>query len=158
MRIKINLSKAARQIGKVISDNSDTIIKIGGIIFLAVAAKKFDIPITVSTDGSIDLAETKKKKKKDKTVTLEDIDRLLVKNPEEAAIMSFVSSAKGQSDYYRYEEARKILHLIKNKKKDLEPSTITFAINALNSISSEMSSSYYRREVSDLIPKLLEFA
>ena len=155
MRIKINLSKAARQIGKVISDNSDTIIKIGGIIFLAAAAKKFDIPITVSTDGSIDLTETKKKKKKDKAVTLEDIDRLLVKNPEEAAIMSFVSSAKSQSDYYKYEEARKILNLIKNKRKDLEPSTITFAINALNSISCETSSSYYRREISDLIPKLL---
>lgn len=122
-----------------------------GMLGLALAAKKLNIPYQVLLDPSYSMRSTK--------ITqfpkaMASGFTIMPNNSIEAAIGAIVESCKADSDYYKYDAAKKIYNLISDADMAIDDRTKSCAIMALNSIASSCRGSYYPNSIVDLIAKI----
>ena len=122
-----------------------------GMLGLALAAKKLNVPYQVLLDPSYSMRSTK--------ITqfpqaMASGLTFIPNNSMEAAIGAILEGCKTSSDYYKFEAARKIYDLIAEASEVPDERTRSYAIMALNSIAKTCRSSYYSGEVIDLIAKI----
>ena len=122
-----------------------------GMLGLAVAAKKLNIPYQVLLDPSYSMRATKITQFP-KTMT--SGFTIMPNNSIEAAIGAIVESCKTISDYHKYDAAEKIYNLIAEADTTPDDRTKNYAIMALNNIAQSCRSSYYANNIVDLIAKI----
>ena len=122
-----------------------------GMLGLAVAAKKLNIPYQILLDPSYSMRSTKITQFPQNITSSFTI---MPNNSIEAAIGAIIESCKTSSDYYKYDAAEKIYNLIAEADTTPDDRTKSYAIMALNNIAKSCRSSYYANSIIDLIAKI----
>jgi hypothetical protein len=150
-KFKLDWGKIGAYIVDGLRSASGPILSGLGMLGLALAAKKLNIPYQVLLDPNYSMRTTK--------ITqfpqaMASGLTFIPNNSMEAAIGAILEGCKTSSEYYRYEAAKKIYDLIAEASEVTDERTRSYAIMALNSIAKTCRSSYYSGEVIDLIAKI----
>lgn len=122
-----------------------------GMLGLAVAAKKLNVPYQVLLDPSYSMRSTKITQFPQNVTSSFTI---MPNNSIEAAIGAIIDGCKSGSDYYKYDSAKKIYDLIAEAIDIPDERTKSYAIMALNTIAKSCRGSYYQNAVINLIAKI----
>ena len=143
------------KIGAYIADGlrsaSGPILSGLGMLGLALAAKKLNVPYQVLLDPSYSMRSTKI------TQFPQAVSSgltIMPNNSIEAAISAIFEDSRNSSDYYKREAAYKIYNMLSDGDGTPDDRTKSYAIMCLNSIAKACGSSYYSSTIMDLIAKI----
>lgn len=151
--IKFDVEKAKSIVVSTIADNREVIGAVLGTILTSKLCKAFDIP--VSNIYSLKNSFGVKSLASAGPITLTISAPV---NSTQTAIYSVYKNALSlDSDYYKSSEVKRIYNIVKSAPVgSIDDSTKSYAIDAMTGIQSNMTSSYYKSDVSRYIDALLK--